>query len=298
MDPIGCDELARIEKNEDKRDELESRATWLYPSACEQGDGEACTALGMNPERWPAAWHEKLERDRYARELFLLEQGCLLGEAFACVEAGRLYDPSVYADNGDWDGRSIFESIGRNVDSAVALYRQALRLYEAGLADQSCYELTLFYRHGLDWPADVSDLDACCRHGYELACLHAGLAFEKGDGVKVDLRRARRSYERDCTTGSQESCSALARLYEAGLGGPRKPERAAALYEEACEFADPGACKALSAMVRDGRGVPRSEERAKELLTRRAELCEKPPELCVTFPDYCEGQRVRRDCEP
>jgi TPR repeat protein len=291
------DERARVERDPTKRRELEAKASALYPAACDRGDGAACTELGMNRERWPTAWRSRFERDELERELALLEKGCRLGQAFACSEAGRLYDPSVYADNGDVDGKSIFEKIGRNVNAAIALYRRALRLYELGRASPACYELTLWYGYGLDWRSDVRDLDACCTGGFAPACLHAGLAFERGDGVKADPRRARRAYERDCSTGIENSCGALARTYERGLGGPKKLERAHELYQAACEFGDPGACKALSAMYREGRGVARSDEQATELAARRTELCKTPPELCRRHPDACERQRIRRDCE-
>ena len=296
-DPVGCEERSRRETDPEKRRALEAKACALYPAACDRGDGAACTALGMDRGKWPAAWHAALERDELARELALLEKGCRLGDAFACGEAGRLYDPSVYADNGDTDGKSIFDGIGRNANAALALYRQALGLYERGRSAPACYELTLWYGYGLDWRSDVRDLDACCAGGYPPACLHAGLAFERGDGVKADARRARRLYERDCSTGFEDSCVELGRAYERGLGGPPKLERARELYQSACANGDPRACLALSAMYREGRGVARSDERANELASRRNELCKTPRELCQRHPDVCEKQRIRRDCD-
>jgi TPR repeat protein len=203
----------------------------------------------------PACWslaHEELDT---VRQLVLFEKACALDDSDSCLEAGRIYDPSVYADNGE------FERIARSEARANPFYTKARRLFTvecaAGLAN-ACYWLGLMSLSG--WDADVSGERAiaffvrACDLGDLSGCSQVASIYKFGwGGIAESPRKAAEWHERACDKGKVEECNSAAVLYEEGEGMPANLERAMRLYQRACEQGQATSCQrsgSLRARVR------------------------------------------------
>jgi TPR repeat protein len=162
---------------------------------CEHDVAKACWSLA----------HEELDT---ARQLALFERACALDDSDSCLEAGRIYDPSVYADNGE------FEGIPRSEVRANPLYKKARRLFTvecaAGVAN-ACYWLGLMSLSG--WDAEVSGARAiaffvrACDLGDLSGCSQVASIYKFGwGGVAVNPRKAGAWQGRACNRGKVEEC--------------------------------------------------------------------------------------------
>jgi TPR repeat protein len=117
-----------------------------------------------------------------------------------------------------------------------------------------------------------SDVRTTCEHGDAAACVAAGQAAERDDGVEGNPAEAARFYEGACATGALEACGRLGSLLRQGRGVSKDARRAQVLLAKACNGASAFACGELGRLLREGGpGVPADAERARALLRRACE---------------------------
>ena len=111
-----------------------------------------------------------------------------------------------------------------------------------------------------------------CAANDSLACTYLAFLYQKGDGVQIDLPKARTLFEKGCV-GNSLACSVLGEMHQYGEGGPVDDIKARALYSKACTgSADEISCYNVAAMMRAGTGGPK-----------------QPAEALITFALQCDN---------
>jgi TPR repeat protein len=287
-DPGGCEGLWQIlhlgadgvPANQAQAAGANERAANLYEAGCAANDAEKCWALA----------HRTRGSDSHKPQLELFKKACSLGSSDACVEAGRLLDPLVYADNGEW------ADIGRSAEAARPFYAKAQKLFRAECRDGSanaCDWLGLMARAGMGVPRSgataISYYSRACELGRTSGCGQVAWIYEQGEGVRKSPARAVAWREKACDLGDDTECVSAGFDLEEGGKFPLNPARAAELYQKACDRDESSGCFRLCQLVRIGRGVPRDPERA-------TALCRKLQSL--GSPRGCEPAFDEKDPDP
>ena len=263
--------------------------------ACEFGDGESCTELGV---RARAAGRNE---DARAHLTAACEQadprGCaLLGDLHGLGADGIPVDAerSAKAYGAACRG-GLFEACGRaaavqgaaGIDPAElrSLYRVAC---DAGAVD-ACDYLAGMLLDGVGGPADPQAaarlFDRACIGAYADSCVHLawmgrgdhgreplhwleracdlddracvvlGEVHELGLVAGARLGAAADAYQRGCAGDRSDACFHLGGVLARGAGVPRDDAAAARLYEVACDGGYSDACAALALAYTEGVGV-------------------------------------------
>jgi ankyrin repeat protein len=145
-----------------------------------------------------------------------------------------------------------------------------------------------FLRDGLParWEAvRTARYELGCSFDSRSDCGDAGWAFEKGEGVAVDLGKAMAAYRKGCDLKGAWACGMVGTLHENGEGVPEDPAEAARWYAKGCDGNDGQSCYRLGALARDGRGVTQDRTRALALFEK---ACERK------YEKGCAGARALR----
>lgn len=86
---------------------------------------------------------------------------------------------------------------------------------------------------------------AACKRDDGAACLELGKAFDFGQGVAKDRKKACGLYEQACDLGELEGCDGLAACYVLGIDRPTDMAEADRLRRKACKKGYEPSCKAL-----------------------------------------------------
>lgn len=234
---------------------IQSAAT---PSVC-PGAGEAPCAgepAAQCTQRALSAWTEAADERAVACIAKTLSDACSLGDATACLYAGRM----------TLDGRGVQRDAERGMallvracDADVAI---ACRVAVRWLADPEHARLVS------DGPTQRQrlDLEEECLGGTSNACFEVGSRYAAGSGgFPSDAARSAAAYARGCEAGGSLSCNNLGDAHEYGRGVPRDLERAASLYQRACGLGEALGCANLGHLFENGEGVARDVARARAL---------------------------------
>lgn len=104
----------------------------------------------------------------------------------------------------------------------------------------------------------VSTLERKARTGDATAQYRLGRLYERGAGVKKDVKEAFGWYHLAANNGSAGAMLAIGRAYDDGVGGSSKPDRALTWYRAAVAAGSPGAHLRMANMYARGRGVPKN----------------------------------------
>ena len=99
-----------------------------------------------------------------------------------------------------------------------------------------------------------------------MLCSALGSAYENGQGIPADERKAADLYSAACEGGYLRGCTKLGEKVLTGKGVAKDEARALALHKQACDGAEMRACKNLGQMYEQGRAVAKDEKRAGHLL--------------------------------
>ena len=274
---------------------------------CELGEPAACRALGVDEQ-----------------DVWLLERGCLLGDAPSCREAGRLLlseEPAsaalawsfIEAGCQDGDAEScLMAAASGSADWPVALLTAGCAAYSI----DSCGRLAALYAAG----DGVVQSDELARQFAQVASAQPGEALgfhrlrcERGDAagcqtwgealLATDADRAAAVLAEGCTLGEPGACTTLGWLHaERGDFAT-----AQSLWEGACVDGDAGGCAGVGALMRSGDGGRKADlEQAAEFDLRACALdatrCETAAWLTLrglgTPRDAEAGTRfIREACE-
>ncbi|MFN4099162.1 MAG: tetratricopeptide repeat protein [Pararhodobacter sp.] len=120
--------------------------------------------------------------------------------------------------------------------------------------------------------------EAGCEAGDLQGCSQFGFRLELGEGVPMDVARAKDLYETACSGGEPQGCSYLGEVYRSGLGVQPDIEEAVRLFTLGCAGDDSYACVTLGDILAGGRGVPVDRPRALAVLEHACWLGD--PEGC------------------
>ncbi len=112
---------------------------------------------------------------------------------------------------------------------------------------------------------------SAARLGDERAINMLGRAYERGWGVRVDLKAAIRCYERAAALGDAWATFNLADLALSGRGRPADAAEAYGLYERAAAAGIAKAFNMMGVLRESGEGAPRDAALAKTLFRHAAE---------------------------
>jgi hypothetical protein len=250
-DAESCTHLGLLTERGEGAPRDDARAAMLYRRACDGGDLAGCAGLG----RLHRAGRGGLARDP-VRAVGLFQRACDGGVARGCAQLGEAYR----------DGAG---GLGRDLVRAVALFQSACdrgdlagckdlggmhQLGKGGLARDDARAAALYQK-----ACDGGELVGCSDLGVLVGAGKGGLARDEALAVTL--------YARACDGGEMLGCNNLGMLHEHGADGLARDEaRAVALYRQACEGGAPSGCGSLGGMYEAGRGgVPLDIARARSL---------------------------------
>jgi TPR repeat protein len=241
---------------------VEKDAAAVYTKACDGGDADACSDLGLLFEQGNGVGEDG------ARATALFTRACDAGSPLGCANLGLLFEGGL--------------GVAKDEAHAAALYTKAC---DAGNTS-GCSFLAFLLGEGRgvakDEARSMALFTKACDGGDGRSCLNLGSLFERGRGVTKDEARAAPFYVKACDAGIMDGCSFLASLLEEGRGGLAKDEaHAATLYTRACDAGFAPACSWLGVLFEQGRGVSKEEARAATLYTR---ACDGSVGQCKATP--------------
>ncbi len=191
-----------------------------YARACTLGHAASC----------PPAAEDLLARTppQTARARALLERGCDLDDASACLRLGNLHNAGTPTDDEAF--------------LATEAWRRACVLG----SDAGCFNLAVSEKTGRGTALDpVAALDrflSLCLRSVDRACSQAGELIWQGADVPGGDDEALALFERGCAQGEAIACLRLGEAHAQGRGRPVDPARAAALRQQACTLGYGPAC--------------------------------------------------------
>lgn len=225
-----------------------SSALSLYQRACDGGNLDGCTSLGVAY----AMGRGIAQNNERARELFT--QTCNAGDYRGCTNLGLAYESG--------------SGVAKDFRAAYLLHRKACD----GKYLPGCSNLASLFDAGLGVPKDhakAAELwSMACDAGDLIACVEFGRLHEIGHGVETNHRRAVELYTRACDAGVMYGCAKLGYAYGTGHGVPQDNSRAVQLSSKACEGGHVLGCFNLAICREAGQGVEKDLSLALELYTR------------------------------
>ena len=234
-DAESCTNLGILHRKGIGMDPDQAAAARLYRQGCDGGDARGCTNLGF--------LHRKgigMDPDPAAAAR-LYRQGCDGGNALGCTNLGILHR----------------KGIGMDPDPAAAarLYRQGC---DGGHA-RGCTSLGYLHRKGIDMDPDPSEAARLYRQGCDGGdaggCTSLGYLHRKGIGMDPDPSEAARLYRQGCDGGDARGCTNLGFLHRKGIGMDPDPAAAARLYRQGCDGGNALGCTNLGILHRKGIGM-------------------------------------------
>ena len=221
-------------------------------AACEGGDLDACTQLGVQYARG-----DGVPSDRF-RASQLFRKGCAGDHAHACMFLAEAYRKG--------------EGAGADTAKAQELYIKACELGD-GLACRSVGDMYILGNlYGTDGRTAGLWYQMGCELGDGQACTAAGLWMERGDVMDADPTKAAAMFEQGCTLGHTRGCTMIAVRYAKGAAGLKRDiEAAAGWYAKACpsdRAADPEGCRELGLLQIKGKGAAQDAATGKANLER------------------------------
>ena len=113
-----------------------------------------------------------------------------------------------------------------------------------------------------------------CEEAGITSCNQLGLMYEKGKGVKKDIKKAVSYYQKACQI-NYVGCYNLGVMYETGQGVVRSYHKAVDYYKTTCQAEFGLACHNLAVMHEHGRGVRINYTQAKEYYGRACDAGEQ-----------------------
>jgi hypothetical protein len=184
-----CNDLAQllIDKSLGDPDDL-VRAISIFRSACDKGDGLACSNLGRMIFLGRGTKADPAEGAR------LYEKACGMKTAYACFNLARALDR----------GTGVKQDKAR----AVQFYERAC---DQNLAE-GCMNLGVKLLKaegvGLDSTRALALTEKACSMGQATACLNAGVMYRKGQGAAPDEKKVIQFFTLACKGGEQKACEA------------------------------------------------------------------------------------------
>jgi TPR repeat protein len=229
--------------------------------ACEQGDGEACTALAK----------------AHGEDVVLMRQACDLGDPEGCYVAGlKVRDDAekvaFYQQACDGGYAQACTNLGWMYQNAHGVNKDpaaAARLYKRACDGNACYlpnnlgcvNLGRMFRdgEGVEQNQTVAARlfrDVCARSplsdedakNIARSCSLAGTAYLEGMGVPKDIKLALPLLEKGCAANDTFGCFNLGTVYEFATGVAADKARAIGYYQNACDHGDGEACDRAAAL--------------------------------------------------
>ncbi len=285
----------------------------LMEWACRHGDGEACRMMA----EYHAGGHLGLEKSRARRRAYH-ELGCSAGNRVSCNELGKALedgdggpeDPKQAAaayesgcardlmESCVWLGWLLVKGKGTAIDverGRKLFERSCASGFPGGCVSQA--EVLLKQRDG---GAALTILENACGEGHVEACCLMAQVHEKAlGGVRPDVPRASRIYEKLCRDGHGHACSNLAFLYSvgpqnmAGHGLEKDEVRSLELHEKACALDYMESCWIAGRLYTQGERAPHDLERGRVLLERACDAgLADPCDRLASLDEQAEARRL------
>lgn len=95
--------------------------------------------------------------------------------------------------------------------------------------------------------------ETACNEGSGAECSYVGGMYEKGNGVKTDMKKARIYYTKACDDNDIFSCNALALFYQDGIAVKKDLHKAKELYKKICDNGNAMACAYYNGLETKGK---------------------------------------------
>ena len=196
-----------------------------YEKACDNGDAEACTQLGV---MYATGKGVALNIPR-AVEFY--RKACDGGSAVGCTNLGYMYAT----------GKGVPQDNVR----AAAYYKRGCDGGNGG----GCTNLGFMYENGNGVDQDnglaTDYYQKGCDGGDAIGCSNLGYMYENGRGVRQDYGRSIEYYKRGCDGGNGRGCGNLGWMYYQGHGTVADQGRGRKLMKKACKMGNEWSCNKL-----------------------------------------------------
>ena len=202
------------------------------------------------------------------------------------ISAAHPNDPNKVSDGVEWDSldtnvalKACDQEIKRQPDNARIQFQYARVLDKNKSYDKSF----IYYR-------------MAAKQGYMLAQNSLGLAYEWGQGVKVNLENALYWYRKAAKQGYSQAQNNLGTMYDIGKAVDEDEKQALHWFREAAKQGDATAQRNLGIMYSRGNGVKQNDKLAFEWYLRAANQNQASAQYYVGI-SYYYGKGVSSDPE-
>lgn len=205
---------------------LDTMADSDTQDACEDGQSQACHELAEKLEAL-----ETPTAEQYKAAFLLRARACVLDESPSCE---RLATHHLYGGTGV---EIPNVRLAQAAMEASCLRDNGAHCHVAGFLHVDGIHKPENPKEGLVW------LEKGCRVGYMKSCSMAGLIYQHGKGVDVDLKKAAELYDLGCEGGETEvACLNLALFLINGDLGEPDVARGTELMQRCCDGGLPLCC--------------------------------------------------------
>ncbi len=161
------------------------------------------------------------------KALKALTKACYRGDKRACFKVGKIYEK----------GNSVIKNITRSKE----FYQKSC----SGYTQEACDKLgkppmSFFPESDKDIKNNIGFTEQCKNNDY-WACYRLGDIYQKGKGVKKDIKLAKQYYTKSCNGLYYESCFNLAHIYQ----HEKNYNQAVPLYSKVCKNDSYYGCRSL-----------------------------------------------------
>ncbi len=216
-----------------------------FEKACDGGNMLGCGAIGDLYQRALGV------KKNYKKAVKFYTKSCYGGEMAGCGALGDLYMKGLGTDLSYAKAMELYTkacdggkemACDRLDDTFVgSLEDLTIRCNDAKEID-ACTQLASEYGEGGDYVNAFKYTKKACDGGSMLGCAAEGYQYQKGIGVKKNIKKAIKLYNQSCDGGEIEVCLILGEMYENGIVVDLDYANALEIYTKACDGGDEKGC--------------------------------------------------------
>lgn len=111
-----------------------------------------------------------------------------------------------------------------------------------------------------------------CQLNHPLSCIHLSEAYQTGNGVKADIKKAFAHMDKACKLKAPGACQRMGLFYAQGLGTNKDTSRGIKLMQDACNKGIAENCYELAGLYQKGSGVKQDHKQALALFRKTCDL--------------------------
>jgi hypothetical protein len=165
-------------------------------------------------------------------------QKCNSGNAYACYEAGTIFEFGLFGAEKKHFSALIYYDKGcdlKNVSSCTSL----AFLYHPSTKKDITQEQKKRQSHYKELEYTIKG----CNLNDGFSCSYVGLMYKKGKGIKQNIPKAIEYYQKGCNLNDGFGCTGIGTIYREGNGVKQSDTQALEYYYKACDLKNQLGCR-------------------------------------------------------